>query len=216
MNKLPIPRRYLPLIIVLLVAGLLSLFIQDFFRQVIFLPLVEIALNIYRFYRQMPQNLVWGVFVLFALVFAFWFLLLEGVETAWRRLRRPLADLPEARDRVARLADLVAEARRSEYARWQLAREIEEVMLALLAWDLGETAVSLQRRIRRGQLSLPPNLRALCAANAAVPNYIQHRVAQRTRRRQPIAALAALDLEASLSELEALAERPLGQLWEQP
>lgn len=216
MSSPPIPRRYWPLITVLLVAGLLSFFIQDFFRLVIFLPIVETILDYYRLYRQMPQNVVWGLFLLFALVIAAIFLILNALETIWRQLRQPEAAQSPARDRVFELAGLVAEARRTEYARWQLAREIENVLLALLAWDLGETAVSLQRRIRQGQLHLPPNLRALCAANAAVPNYIQHRVAQRTRQRKPIAALAALDLDAALAELEALAEHPLGQLWEQP
>ncbi len=216
MSSPPIPRRYWPLITVLLVAGLLSFFIQDFFRLVIFLPIVETILDYYRLYRQMPQNVVWGLFLLFALVIAAIFLILNALETIWRQLRQPEAAQSPTRDRVFELAGLVAEARRTEYARWQLAREIENVLLALLAWDFGETAVSLQRRIRQGQLHLPPNLQALCAANAAVPNYIQHRVAQRTRQRKPIAALAALDLDAALAELEALAEHPLGQLWEQP
>jgi hypothetical protein len=217
MNHSPIPRRHLPLVVVLLLAGLLSFFVQDFFRQVIFLPIVEIFLNIYRFYRQMPQNLVWGVFLLFALALAVSYLLLSAVETIWQQLRHPEESKPPARDRVSQLAELADEARRTEYARWQLAREIEGVLLGLLAWDMGETAVSLQRRIQKGQLSLPPNLQAVCAANAAVPNYIQYRVTQRRRsRRKPLAALAALDLEAALGELERLAETPLGQLEEQP
>lgn len=216
MNKFPLPRRFLPLIILLLLAGLLAFFVQDFFRQVIFLPIIETVLNAYRFYRQLPQNLVWGIVVFFALALAFSFLILSAVETIWRQLRRPEEVAPPAHDRVSRLAELAGEARRSEYARWQLAREVEGVLLALLAWDLGETAVSLQRRLRKGEFLLPPNLQALCAANAAVPNYIQHRVAQRTRRHKPIAALANLDLDAALNELAALAENPFGQLWEQP
>ncbi len=208
-----LPRRFVPLIILLLVSGFLSLFVQDFFNQVIFLPILRFFRYYYRLYLGLPQNLVWAVAVLLAFFVA--------VRRLWPRfVKEPPPQTQERpQNRLRQLADLHAQALTSEYVRWELAQELEALTVALLQWEYGETAVAIQQRIDQGDITLPAELQPVFAACRAIPNYRSF-IAQRqngsrlTARfvpQKPLPALANLDLDAALRALEAWTVQPWAQ-----
>ncbi len=201
MNQTPPPSRlrpFLPLLILLFISGLLSFFVQDFFTQIIFLPILEFFRYYYRLYLGLPQNLAWGGVVFIAL--------LMGVYRLWPRFSNlstaPAPSKPQ--NRLGQLAALRAQAENSDYARWELAREIEKLALLLLEIEHGEKAAVLQERVARNEIPLPEALNALFRACRAIPNYrtfieARQSVGGRLARRQPITDLANLDLDAALA-----------------
>lgn len=192
-----LPRRYLPLLVMLLISGFLSLFIEGFFTRFIFLPIIQFFAYYYRLYQIVPQNLVWGGLVVYAALLMLRFL--------WPRLPHPqpetLAETP--RRRLHRIAEMYTQARKSDYTRWELARELEKLALLSLQRRHGQTAVALRQRIANQTLPLPPAVQAIFAANRAIPDYRSFIAARQAARRKPIPTLAALDLEAALAEIEA-------------
>lgn len=217
-----LPRSVIPLLTLLFISGFLSLFVEGFFTRLIFSPAVQIANNYYRLYQSLPQNLVWAfVVVLSGLV---------ATVLLWPRFApgQP-QNLPEVpHGRVSQLADLRARAEKSEYARWELAREIEKLALSLLAREYGETAVALQARIAHEEIPLPAALQGVFAAGRAIPSYRSFIEARRAaggglaryrplRRglarsplagNRPIAVLANLDLDAALAALASWEDQP--------
>jgi hypothetical protein len=207
-----LPRRFVPLVFLLLISGFLSLFVQDFFTRSIFLPFVSFIGYYYRLYQILPQNLVWAFVVMWAGLMA--------LRVLWPRIppKSRLA-LPEApHGRVPQLAALRAQAEKSDYARWELARELEKLALSLLAREYGETAVALQARIAREEIPLPAALQAVFAAGRAIPSYrsfIEARratggglVRQSLAANRPITVLANLDLDAALAALASWEDKP--------
>lgn len=192
-----LPRRYLPLLIILLLSGFLSLFVEGFFTRFIFLPIIQFFAYYYRLYQILPQNLVWGGLVVYAA--------LVMLRLLWPRFARPpataVADTP--RSRLQQLAEMYAQARKSDYARWELAREVEKLALLSLQRQHGQTAVAIQQRIASQTLPLPPALQAVFAVNRAIPDYRSFIAARQAARRKPIPALATLDLDAALAEMVA-------------
>ncbi len=195
-----LPRRYLPLLIILLLSGFLSLLVEGFFTRFIFLPLIQFLAYYYRLYQSLPQNLVWGGLVVYAA--------LVMLRLLWPRFSRPtataVADTPPSR--LHHLAGMYVQARKSDYARWELARELEKLALLSLQRQHGQTAATLQQRIASQTLPLPPAIQALFAANRAIPDYRSFVAARQAARRKPIPTLATLDLDAVLAEMEAWEE----------
>ena len=193
-----LPHRAIPLVILLLATALLSLLLRDFFRLVIFIPLLELVLFLHRLYRYLPQNLVWAALLGFAAAAA--------LRALWRR--RPASPPPPAPEqrpgRVADLATLAAKAERSEYARWQLAQTLEGLSVRLLEQQQGQTGETIRRRIAQDALDLPPALGALFHVCTAIPNYHSFNAARLANRRRAIPLLAELDLPAALQAMEEL------------
>lgn len=207
-----LPRHLLPLIILLLISGFLSLFIQDFFTRLIFQPVVAFIGYYVRLYQTLPQNVVWAFVVGWAGLVA--------LRVLWPQLPpKSAAGPPESpRGRVSQLADLRAQAQKSDYARWELAREIEKLALSLLEREYGERAVVLQARIARDEIRLPAALQAVFQACHAIPSYrsfIEVRQAASSGfagrlflGNRPIPVLANLDLDAALAALAAWEDQP--------
>ncbi len=200
-----LPRRFVPLVIVLLISGFLSFFVEDFFSQVIFLPILEFFRYYYRLYLGLPQNLVWSAVVVLAFFVA--------INRLWPRFVKP--PLPQTKEttqnRVRQLANLHQQAETNEYVRWELARELVTLTLSLLQWERGETAVVIQQGIASGEIALPAALKPIFAACDAIPNYRSFIAQRQKARRKPLAALANLDLDAALQELEEWMVRPQTQ-----
>ena len=147
------PNRYLPLLIVALVVVLLSLLVRNFFARVILAPLLDIVLAFYVLYRSLPQNLIWALLVLLAFLVAMRALWPKG---GWRlRERRPTA-LP---GRMERLAELITLAPERPYARWQLAHQLRETLLALLARQSGMPLKEMHSRSPAGVVTLIAGLK---------------------------------------------------------
>jgi cell division protein FtsW (lipid II flippase) len=187
--------RFIPLAVLLLVAVLLSLLLPDFFRQVILAPVLSRLVVLYGIYRGFPQNIVWGFFVFVAVVLALYAL-------------RPQLDPNEApfkedigESRLKQLASMTANARTGQHARWELAREIQQLTLGLMQLETAETPETLRQRIQQGSLPAPPELLDLLDLCAMLPNYrtfLELREASPTQR---IQRLDTFDPEATVNVL---------------
>ena len=188
--------KYIPLIALLLLATLLSLLLPDFFRQVILAPVLSRVAILYGIYRGFPQNVVWAVFV-FA---AFW-IMLYAFRTSNSADEKPFVEKPGP-SRLNQLATLAADARASQHARWELAREVQQVVIKLMSTAPGETAESLLNRIHSGSLNAPPEVEKLLTLSVTLPNYRSFMDAREVAPHGEIPQLANLDLAATLVALE--------------
>lgn len=187
--------KFIPLVIVLLLAALLSLFLPDFFRQVILAPILSRLIVLYALYRGVAQNVMWGFFVFIA----FW-ITLRVLRPSPEPAAPPDEEAPRL-SRVDQLSRLAADARSGQHARWELAREIQQVVLGVMQAETGETADSLRQRIHDGDLPAPPEISALLDLCAALPSYRSFLEARDAAPNRRIPQLAAVDLEATVAAL---------------
>jgi hypothetical protein len=195
-GRLQVRRHHVPLLIFLLVAGLLSLLLRGFLRQVVFIPLLELAFTLYLTYHSLPQNVLWAVFLALAIAVA-----LRSLPLG-RPRREETAPPSPARGRVATLAELAAAVGDSDYARWQLAGVVEALALEMLQQRSGAPVAVVRRRITAGEVDLPPPLRALFEARRALPTYRHFIAARNAAARGRVDCIAALDLEGALDAVE--------------
>jgi hypothetical protein len=187
-----------------LVAGLLSTLVEGFFRSVIVVPLLEMLAVLYRVYAIPPQALIWWSMVGLGI-----FLGLRALWT-WPKISRKRDEAPLGAGRVARLATMLTRAQRSDYFRWQLALELERLAVAALQQAQGTSASAIRHAIQSGSLRVGPSLETLFQVRAAIPSYRQFMTERAASGRKPIAALAGLDLEAAVHELEDWFDLGLG------
>ncbi|MDX1664360.1 MAG: hypothetical protein R3272_11225 [Candidatus Promineifilaceae bacterium] len=218
------PNRYVPLAVLVLVVVLLSLLIRNFFTRAILTPLFDTILGIYALYRSLPQNVLWALLVLAAAAVAVRALWPSG---GWR-LRERRLHVPQGQ--MERLAELITLAPERTYARWQLAHQLRETLLALLARESGISRSEIHGRAPAEVLELIANLkraesgrlfqaeapeaallaplRKLLEACAAIPNYGTFLALQQQEPGRVEAVLGKVDVEQTLLSVERLFELP--------
>lgn len=192
-----LPNRYLPLVILIVLAVLFSVFVRGFFRQVILIPLLSVLLGLYNFYLTVPQNVTWAIFILIALVVA--------VFTVWTPPGKP-DDTPAEEIRLGRLTQLstlIRDARQSEHARWQLAHEMQTLAIEMLQkqYIAIDSVESLQAYRAAHRLYLPPEIETLFAVCAQLPSYRSFVDARADSPSGSVAAVANLDIEGTVQAL---------------
>lgn len=193
---LPFDRRYLPLATLAALIGLASLLVRDFFSQMIWLPLLDLLINLYVFYLRVPQNVVWVVFMTLGVLAVLRALLPAPAEN------EELVPLPPPPGRLDHWAPLVAEAADGDHARWLLAHELADLTVALVERQRGDSAESIRRQIADGRLHLPPPLQALFDVERTLPGYRDFLEARKAAGRRSPAPLQALDFDAAVQVLE--------------
>ena len=103
--------RALPLAILLLVTVLLSLFMPDFFRQVILAPILPRVAILYGIYRGIPENVMWGIFIFVAL-----WIMLYALHPDPSEEEEAFEEKPGT-SRLSQLATIAADARTGQHAR---------------------------------------------------------------------------------------------------
>ncbi|MEZ4589612.1 MAG: hypothetical protein R3D55_00500 [Chloroflexota bacterium] len=187
--------RTLPLAILLLVTVLLSIFLPDFFRQVILAPVLSRLATLYGIYRGFPQNVMWGFFVVLALVMALYTL---------RPSPNPADESfteEKGESRLRQLVGLTSHAPNSQHARWELAREMQTLTLSLMQLETAETPETLRERIQQGQLPAPPQIVQLLELCATLPSYRSFLDAREAAPNQRIAQIEQFDPQATLDAL---------------
>ncbi|GJM39764.1 MAG: hypothetical protein DHS20C20_00460 [Ardenticatenaceae bacterium] len=185
----------MPLVFLLLVAVLLSLFLPDFFRQVILAPILARVATLYGIYRGFPQNVMWGFFVFLALAMMFY-----ATRPNLSQYEEPLEESYHP-SRFQQLVDIANNATKGQHAQWQLAHEIQQLTMEMMQIETTETPETLRQRIQDGQLPVPQKVITLLDFCASLPNYrafLETRDAQPNRR---IPQLATLDLEGTVEAL---------------
>lgn len=188
-------QRFMPIVILLLLAVLLSLFMPDFFRQVILAPILSRIITLYGIYRGFPQNIVWGIFV-----FAAFVMMLYVTRPKISQQDEPFEEI-YAPSRLQQLTEIANNATKGQHAQWQMAQEIQQLTLEMMQLETTDTAETLRQRIQNGELPVPQEIVTLLELCAAIPNYrtfLETRDAQPNRR---IPQLTALDLNATVEAL---------------
>lgn len=195
-EKQPIvPRRFRPLLALILLTGVASLLFPDFFFAVCFGPINLLFQLLLLIYRGIPQNLTWGFFILLAIYLAVP-AIIPVLQTSKTEPDETVID-----SRLADLVRLEADARTSQHARWELAREIRKVAIDLLRTDPSDTPESLQQHLEAGEFDLSPVITELFAVCAHLPSYRVFMEAREAAPNGKIPELAALDLDAAVAAL---------------
>jgi len=152
-------RRLLPLALILIVAGLLTLVLQDYTRQLI-KPFLFLAWIGRLLLGALPQEFIWAIFVLIALL------------VAARNLFKPSASSPPVprsqpspAGRIERWATLIEQSRQETYYRWQLAQPLQALIIDVLAHRQRLTPRQIKQQLAANSLKLPPEIQAYLQAS---------------------------------------------------
>ena len=151
--------RLLPFGLILLLAGLLTLVLQDFTRRVIATPLLYVFWIGRLLLESIPQIGFWWLFLFIALAVAGRSLLKhKPAPQPTRRAEKA------GRGRIETWAKLIIESKQETYYKWQLAQHLQELTLAVLAHDERLTPKQIKQRLLDNQLDMPPEIQAYLQA----------------------------------------------------
>jgi hypothetical protein len=138
----------------LLLAGMLVLVVTGGVRDMIVVPMLYMIWLAGQLYQSIPQALLWGVFLVAAVLVA-----LQSL--AWR-LPPPLYPNSATAQlgRVAAWERLLRESTEDDYARWRLAQRLSAMAIATLADREQCLPHELRQRLADGSLDLPAEVRS--------------------------------------------------------
>jgi hypothetical protein len=191
-------RRIFPLALILILAGLLTLVLQEYTRHLI-MPFLFIVWVGQLLFETIPQVIIWGLFVAIALLIA-------GRSLLKRSALPPMAprSQPPPEGRIESWARLIEQSKKETYYRWQLAQPLQELAIDILAHRQRSTPRQIkQQLVANSLLDLPPEIQAYLRASMTS---FSHLLTDRSRFR-PGSAPSPLDL--ALEEIVQLLEDQL-------
>ena len=185
-------RRLLSLALILILAGLLTLGLQEYTRQLIMPFLFTVWIGQLLF-ETIPQVIIWGIFVAIAVMIA-------GRSLFKRSASLPTAprSQPPPEGRIASWARLIEQSKRETYYRWQLAQPLQELAIDILAYRQRSTPRQIKQQLVANPLDLPPEIQAYLQASMTS---FSHLLADRSRFR-PAPTPLDLALEEIVQYLE--------------
>jgi len=152
-------RRLLPLALILIVAGLLTVVLQEYTRQLI-VPFLFLAWIGRLLVETVPQVMIWGLFIAIALLVAARSLLnRRATSPPVRRLQPPVEG------RIERWATLIEQSRHETYYRWQLAQPLRALIIGVLAHRQRSTPRQIKQQLAANSIELPPDIEAYLQAS---------------------------------------------------
>ncbi|MFQ6033436.1 MAG: hypothetical protein ACE5LQ_01245 [Candidatus Bipolaricaulia bacterium] len=147
-------------VLVLLLAGLLTLVAGEFVREHLIRPLLFLFQLIGIYLRAIPQLGIWFFLLLLLVLISAYFL---------RDLRRAAARPKEERREeeppppgpVVDLAKRIELGADGEYFRWRIRRELRDLLVELLAWQRGISKEEALELVRSGAWTDDPRMREL-------------------------------------------------------
>jgi hypothetical protein len=140
-------------------AGLLTLVLQDYARQLI-RPFLFTAWIGRLLFGAIPQEFIWGIFIAVALLVAARSLLKRSVASPPARRAQPSAE-----GRIERWARLIEQSEQEAYYRWQLAQPLQALVIDLLAHRQRSTPRQIRQQLAAKTLDLPPEIEAYLQAS---------------------------------------------------
>jgi len=177
-------RRLLSLTLILILAGLLTVVLQEYTRHLI-MPFLFIVWVGQLLFETIPQAIIWGLFVAIALLIA-------GCSLFKRSALSPTAPRlqPPPEGRIESWARLIEQSKQETYYRWQLAQPLQELAIDVLAYRQRSTPRQIKQQLVGNPLDLPPEIQAYLQASMTS---FSHLLADRSRFR-PGSAPTPLDL----------------------
>jgi hypothetical protein len=200
-------KKHLPAIgLALLLTGLLALIISGTIGDAVVVPLLLLAWAAQVLYQSIHQGLLWGVFVLIALV-------LVATSFPWSSAPLPsISPHAAARGRVADWSGWLGAAKRDDYSRWRLAQRLSQLAIDTLAFREQCSTQEITQRLNNGSLDIPPQLRAyLYAGNMSyTPKFRPRRRFGRPAQNPPRADPLVLDPQLVIDYLEHTLQQTTG------
>jgi hypothetical protein len=200
-------RERLPTIgLALLLVGLLALIINGTIGEVVVVPLLFLWWAAQVLYQSIPQALLWGVFVLIAV-------LLVANSFPWSSAPLPpVAPQTAAQGRVADWSRWLRDSSRDDHSRWRLAQRLSQLAVETLAFREQCPPQEISRRLGDGSLNIPPQLRTYLQAGSA-PYWPKPKQRRRFGRPAQDAAHAeplAIDPQQVIDYLEDTLQHTIG------
>jgi hypothetical protein len=147
--------RLLPVVLILLLAGLSALLFGEYLHQTVLVPLAYLIFLAGEFLNSLPQVLWWVLLLVLMLV------LIARSYSVWAAASE---EQPQARpirplSRAEEWTQLASQARRGGYLERQYRRRVGGLALDILAQQRRMERKSLEGLLRSGELNLPPHLR---------------------------------------------------------
>ena len=123
-------KRFIPLIISIMLALVLFFLVEDFVRTVIIGPLLYVIWFVSLVVDSIPQGVIWAIFILVMLVIALTSLRSNRAENqpvGWRDYQKY--------GPVERWSRLLTQAKKDKFTRWRLANELKRLTRKLLSSD---------------------------------------------------------------------------------
>jgi hypothetical protein len=158
--------QWLSLALVLLLAAILAFMVQDIINQVLVKPLLYLFWVGRLILATLPQSLIWGVFLLGAVLIT-WANLFKRRR---RGLRSPIRKAQPS-GRVETWLKLIQQAQHETYYKWQLAQQLRKLTLGALAHDERLTRHEIRQRLATNALALPPDIQAYLQASTTSFGY---------------------------------------------
>jgi len=154
-------RERLPAIgLALLLTGLLALIINGTIGDLVVMPLLFLWWAAQVLYQTIPQALLWGLFVLIAV-------LLVAKSLAWYSAPlQPAESQIVAQGRVADWSRWLRDAGRDDYSRWRLAQRLSQLAVETLAFREQCPPQEISRQLDNGTLDISPQLHAYLYAGS--------------------------------------------------
>ncbi len=191
----------------LLLTILLALIISGTIGEALVVPLLFLWWAMQVLYESIPQALLWGAFVLLAVL-----LVAKSFPRSSASLL-PARSQAIATGRVAEWSRWLRDSGRDDHSRWRLAQRLAQVAADLLAFREQSTPQEISRRLEQGTLDVPPQLRAYLRAGG-MPYWPKprprfrffERAAQDTAQADPL----AIDPQLVIDYLEETMQHTIG------
>ncbi len=194
-------RRWLPWLLIAVVALLFAPLCRPLAREVVLIPLLYLLWLLKFLFDAVPQTVLWPAFVLLLFL-----ILATSLTGGHRRRRRQKVSLPGyPPQRVAEWAQIIEQAQRNDYFRWRLGQRLQKVALRLLAHNRQQSLADARQQLRHTGGDLPPEVLAYFRASLQPLGYLPTaRRWQFWRRAEP----SPLDLEPErlVAALEKLSD----------
>ncbi|GAB4425409.1 MAG: hypothetical protein Kow0031_04940 [Anaerolineae bacterium] len=193
-------RRWLPWLLIGVMALLFAPLCRPLAREVVLIPLLYLLWLLKFLFDAVPQTVLWPAFVLLLFL-----ILAAGLTGGYRQ--RPRAAAPPGRppQRVAEWAQLIEQAGRDDYFKWRLGQQLQKLALRLLAHNRQQSVAEARQALRHKSGDLPPEVLAYFRASLQPLGYLP--TARRWQLRRQ-AGSSPLDVEPArlVAALEQLSD----------
>jgi hypothetical protein len=140
---------------------LLFIIFRDAIREIVVEPLWNIAVIVRLLLSYLPQGVLWGLFLLAALYLA--------AKSLSGRVRLPRARPTEKQipGQVSAWARRIHLVTRGDYSRWYFLQNLARLIVGVLADREQLESREIRRRLKTGELDVPPEVQACIQAEMA-------------------------------------------------
>jgi len=152
--------QWLPLGVILVLAGVLTLVMQEFINESVILPLLYLVWIGHLILKSIPQEIIWSLFLGAAAIYIW-----KSVLTKRKQGKRHYPPFKKQPGYIESWLKLIRQAKQETYYQWRLAQRLRKLTLEALAHDERLTRRQIRRRLANNQLDIPAEIQAYLRAS---------------------------------------------------